>query len=278
MKCLWSIAGIAGAIGAYLFYEPYQVTVSNLNLHFTNLPAELDGFTILHLSDLHTRKFGLLEKRTKSLISSLSFDICVVTGDLATSPKALPHIQRMLGSTNRDFPVYIVPGNSEYKPWVDTNDILQACEDQGFIVIVNSSTEIKYNNSSFVLVGLDDAYSRMDDVPAAFDKVDERDFVIALSHCPSVVDDLICHGASLVLSGHTHGGQLRIPGIGVLWSHMRRNEKLNDGYYPPDQLSEYLGFDVGEAKLFVNRGLGTSRIHMRMNCKPEIALLRLCAG
>jgi predicted MPP superfamily phosphohydrolase len=278
MNCIWPIAGIAGALGIYSFYEPFRIVLTHLDLPFRNLPKGLDGFTILHLSDLHTSKYGLLEKRAESIISSLSYDMCVITGDLATTPKVLGYIRRMLGSLNHAPNIYVVPGNSEYKPWADTSDILQACEEQGFSVLANSDIRILHNSSSFVLVGLDDAYSKMHDVTKAFNGVDSNAFIIALSHCPSIVDDLINHGASLVLSGHTHGGQVRIPGIGVLWSHMRRNKKLNDGYYPPERLSKYLGFNVGESKLFVNRGLGTSRIHLRLNCMPEIALLRLCAG
>jgi len=278
MSCIWPIAGIAGALGVYSFYEPYRIVLTHLDLPYRSLPKELDGFTILHLSDLHTSKYGLLERRAESIISSLSYDMCVITGDLATTPKVLVDIRRMLGSLHNKSPIYVVPGNSEYKPWVDTNDILQACEEQDFTVIANTNSRIIHHGACFVLVGLDDAYSKMHDLTRAFNGIDDSAFIIALSHCPSIVDDLINHGSSLVLSGHTHGGQVRIPGIGVFWSHMRRNKKLNDGYYSPEQLSKYLGFDVGESKLFVNRGLGTSRIHLRLNCRPEIALLRLCAG
>lgn len=278
MKYLLPIAGMACALGSYMLYEPYRVTVTRHNLHFSNLPKELDGFTILHLSDLHTTKYGLLEKRAESIISSLCYDICVITGDLSTSPVALPHIRRMLGSARQECPVYVVLGNSEYKPWADTGVIVHACEKQGFVVLVNSSTEVKGNGSSFVLVGLDDAYSGLHDVSAAFSAVTKGAFVVALSHCPSVVDEIIKQGASLVLSGHTHGGQLKIPGFGVLWSHMRHNRKLNEGYYSPDILSSLLKFEAGESKLFVSRGLGTSRVHMRLNCRPEIALLTLCVS
>jgi predicted MPP superfamily phosphohydrolase len=139
----------------------------------------------------------------------------------------------------------------------------------------NSSTTITRGADSISVVGVDDAYSWRADLDAAFAGVDLNDFILFLTHSPSAAPDAIRRGADLILSGHTHGGQVRIPGIGMLWTHMRTSKGLNDGLYAPDALKRITGIDPGGSVLFVNRGIGTSRFHIRFLCRPEIAYITL---
>ncbi len=85
-------------------------------------------------------------------------------------------------------------------------------------------------------------------------------------------------GADLILAGHTHGGQVRFPGLGWFWTHMRSNKMLNDGLYASEALSRALNFDAGHSILFVSRGVGTSRLRLRLFCQPEIAWITLRKG
>ena len=252
-----------------------NIQLNNLQLSFTNLPKELDGLTVLHLSDLHIKKTGLLEQRAKKIISENHYDICVISGDLTTRANWVEHIREMLGTYDIDRPVYVVPGNSEHKSWVNTSDIVSAFNKHEFITLINDSITFEKNGKKITVVGMDDGYSRLHDVEKAFSEVKPDAFIVALSPCPSLTDKLINKNASLILCGHTHGGQIRFPGLGVIWSHMHKNKFLNDGLYLPEKLSKLLNMDIKESVLYVNRGLGTSRLHIRLNCRPEIAYITL---
>jgi len=271
------IGGAAAAcLGGYmLLVEPFKIQLRKIDLSFPDLPFAFDGFTILHLSDFHVNKMGLLEKRLVDLISSLHTDVCVITGDVTVNPRAAAVFHQICARINADDPLYLVLGNSEHKPWVDTQEMVSALEHERIHMLINSSHAVKRGGQEIAVVGVDDPYSRMDDLKTAFDGVDPNAFILMLTHSPSVTPDAIRRGADLILSGHTHGGQVRFPGLDVLFTHMRANKALSDGLYTPDQLSSTLGFDAGGSALFVNRGIGTSRLHIRLLCPPEIAVITL---
>jgi hypothetical protein len=275
---IFAIAGAAAgaALGGYMtLVEQFDIRVRELEFSFSNLPPAFDGYTILHLSDLHITKLGLLEKRTMEIIGAREVDTCVVTGDITTDPRASDIFRRVCSVVKHQDPLFAVLGNSEHKPWVSTDILKEALTFDGLSLLVNASGKITRDGQSITVVGVDDPYYRFADVNQAFAGVDLADFIIFLTHCPSVAPQGIANGADLILSGHTHGGQVRIPGVSLFWTHMRANRKLNDGVYEPDKLKRMLKTDVGGATLFVNRGVGTSRLHIRLLCPPEIAYIVL---
>ncbi|MCE5322023.1 metallophosphoesterase [bacterium] len=270
------IGGAAAAgLGGYMTCEQFNLQVRELELVFMNLPSAFDGYRILHISDLHLTKLGLLEKRTMEIIGRTEVDTCMVTGDVTSKPRASDIFRRVCSAITHRDPIFAVLGNSEHKPWVSTQIIREALTFDGLDMLVNSSSRITRDGQSITIVGVDDPYSRSADIDAAFAGVDPKDFIIFLTHCPSSAPDGIARGADLILSGHTHGGQVRIPGISWFWTHMRANRKLNDGLYTPDMLMRLLKDDVGESTLFVCRGIGTSRLHIRLFCPPEIVYITL---
>lgn len=268
--------GAAASLGGYaLLVEQFNIQVRNIELRLPNLPNAFDGYTILHLSDLHINKLGMLEKRTMELIGQREVDACIITGDVTTNPRASDTFRRVCSAIKHRDPIYMVLGNSEHKPWVDTQTLTEALSFPGLNILINSSMTINRGTEKITLVGIDDPYSRLDDIEKAYNGVDSDDFIIFLTHCPSKAPDGIKRGADLILSGHTHGGQVRLPYIGVLWTHMRSNKKLNDGLYMPDDLKRILKTDPGDSILYVSRGVGTSRIHIRFLCPPEITYITL---
>ncbi len=276
----FAILTLGGATAACTGYgvliERFDIRVKSLELSFPHLPAAFDGYTILHLSDLHINKFGLLEKRLARLVSQREVDLCVITGDITQTPRAGEPFHRLLDAVRRrERTVYAVLGNSEHKPWTDTEALLKVLSREDVRFLVNSSMKLSRGSDLLTLVGVDDPYSRLADLESAFASVDPEDFIIFLTHCPSTAPDAIARGADLILAGHTHGGQIRMPGVGVLWTHMRDHKKLNDGLYTPDRLKKLLGRDCGGTVLFVNRGVGTSKLHIRLLCPPEIAYITL---
>ncbi|MCE5315003.1 MAG: metallophosphoesterase [Armatimonadota bacterium] len=269
-------AAAAVGVGCYMtLFEQFDIRVREFEMAFSNLPTAFDGYTILHLSDLHLTKLGRLEKRTMEIIEAREVDTCVVTGDITQDPRASDVFRRVCSVIKHRDPLFAILGNSEHKPWVSTSILKEALTFDGLNMLVNSSSRITRDGQSIAVVGVDDAYSRLADVDAAFAGVDPEDFIIYLTHCPSTTPQGIARGADLTLAGHTHGGQVRIPRLNLFWTHMRANRRLNDGLYTPDKLRRVLKTDVGESTLFVNRGVGTSRLHIRLCCPPEIVYIVL---
>ena len=279
-----TIAAIAGTIaaagfGSYtILYEQFNLQVRELELSFPNLPPAFDGYTILHLSDFHLTKLGLLEKRTMKIISGREVDCCVVTGDVTAKPRASDIFRRVCSAIRHRDPILMVLGNSEHKPWLDTDTLIQALTFEGLNLLLNSSTTIMRGEDRITVVGVDDPYSSRDDLQKAFECVDPGEFILFLTHSACVAPEGISRGADLTLAGHTHGGQVRVPGIGVLWTHMHANKALNDGLYAPADLKRLAGIDTEHAVVFVNRGVGTSRFHVRFLCPPEIVYITLRRG
>jgi predicted MPP superfamily phosphohydrolase len=261
-----------------LLYEQFNIKVTELELSFPNLPPAFDGYTLLHLSDLHLTKLGLLESRLMRIISRREVDGCFVTGDVTAEPRASDVFRRVCSVIKHRDPIMMVLGNSEHKPWLDSDTLAQALTFDGLRMLTNTSTTLTRGGDSIVVSGVDDAYSHRDDLGAAFDGVDPNDFILFLTHTPSITPDAIAKGADLILSGHTHGGQVRIPGIGALWTHMHSHHSLNSGLYMPDDLKRLTGTEPGHSKLFISRGVGTSRLHIRFLCPPEVVYITLRRG
>ncbi len=176
-----TIAAVAGgsaasALAAYsLLYEQFNIRVREIELAFENLPPAFDGYTILHLSDLHLTKLGLLEKRTMGIISRREVDCCVVTGDVTANPRASDIFRRVCSAIPHRDPIFLVLGNSEHKPWLDTQTIIDALTFDGLTLLINSPAAIRRGDDGITVVGLDDPYSRLDDLDSAFGGVDPEE-------------------------------------------------------------------------------------------------------
>ena len=266
----------AAALGGYATcIEPFKIQVKELELTFPDLPPAFDGYTILHLCDFHLTKMGRLERRAMQLIGDREVDTCMITGDVTRHPRASDVFRRVCSVIKHRDPIYMVLGNSERKPWLDPDTVIEALSFDGLTMLINSSTTVQRGDDTITLVGVDDPYSRRDDLESAFAHVDPHDFIVFLTHSPSITPQAIDRGADLILSGHTHGGQVRLPFVRAFWTHMRANKALNDGLYPPQRLESILKTDPGHSVLLVNRGIGMSRLHARFLCPPEIAFITL---
>ncbi len=266
----------AAALGAYMFLaEPYSIDVRELTFEYPNLPPAFDGYTILHFSDTHIRKLGTLERRLIDIISSREVDSCFVTGDVTAHHHA-PWVFKEICShiRYRDKLAFIL-GNSEHKPWVDSPRMARDLTFEGITLLNNANMTIERGGEKIRVCGVDDPYELRHDLDKAFEGTSPEDFIIFLTHCPSITPDIIKRGGDLILAGHTHGGQIRLPFFGPMWTHMLRNSFLNDGVYDSERLTKLLGFDAGGANLFVTRGIGTSKVHVRFACKPDLAFITL---
>ena len=226
------------------------------------LPASFDGFTILHLSDLHADMNGGAMRRLIELLPTISCDICVMTGDYRGKTygpyegaiEGLARVREQL-----DCPVYGVLGNH------DSIRMVPALEEIGIGMLLNESEAIGRGGERIHLVGIDDAhFYRVDNIEKAASSVPPAEFSILLSHTPEIFRQAAHAGFQLLLSGHTHGGQICLPGAIPIILDSVLPRRMGAGAWT------YRGM-VG----YTSVGVGSCVLPVRLNCPPEITLHRL---
>ncbi|MGI9952897.1 metallophosphoesterase [Moorellaceae bacterium AZ2] len=244
------------------------VVVERVEVPLPELPAEVDGLTIVHISDLH---YGFGRFRSKDsmaqitrLISSLDPDLIVFTGDLLdrSAESALADTLPLEG-LKAPLGVYAVMGNHDHR--FGKEKIARSLADSGVEVLVNRSVRVEKGGRHFWLIGLDDPLTGDPDLARAMAPIPPGDFKILLVHAPDFAPRAARGGIQLQLSGHSHGGQIRLPGVGALYCPPLGRE------YPLG-LREVAG---SSTQVYTNRGLGTTVLPLRLFCPPEVALLTL---
>lgn len=249
--------------------SPRPALVVRLAIRLPGLPPELDGMTILHLSDLHLDLVftpELAAQRLSSLIG-LSADLLIFTGDLASRRIGdLPAAARLLGELTTGFPNrFACLGNHDrfQGERLARRELTAA----GFTPLVNSALQVSLPSGTFWLAGVNDPDTNADKIGKALEQVPPDAFVLLLAHSPDIMDRAVDRGVDLVLTGHTHGGQVVLPFMGPLITSAREGLRQVAG----------LGRE-GQTQIFVNRGLGMVTVPFRLYCPPEIALLTLRKG
>lgn len=226
------------------------------------LPAAFDGFTILHLSDLHIdTNMGAME-RLAGLIANLRYDVCVMTGDfrghtVGSYQATLDGLARIRAHLRGD--AFAVLGNH------DTILMVPGMEALGIRLLLNEATKIVRGADSIHLVGVDDAhYFRVDNIEKAAVDVPYDEFSILLSHTPEIYRQAAHASFDVMLAGHTHGGQICLPGAIPITLDAVLPRRLAAG---PWKYREMIGY--------TSKGAGTSIVPVRLNCPPEITLHEL---
>ena len=229
------------------------------------LPPEFDGYTVLQLSDLHVDISPSAMQRLTELLPGLEYDICVLTGDYRGATfgpyqPAIDGLRHMCRHLQR--PAYGVLGNH------DTLRMLPALEAMGVRMLLNECVPLHRGGIDIYLAGVDDAhFYRMDNLEKTAAPIAPGAFTVLLSHTPEIYRQAAHAGFDLMLCGHTHGGQLCLPG-GIpltLDSHLPR--RLGAGAWRYYDMAGYTSV-----------GAGSSIVPVRLNCPPEITLHHLrCA-
>jgi len=277
MSILRTAAGLVG-LGAITYawgIEPYRIELTEREIEIPDLPGSLDGLTICHLSDLHVGGFRRLERALARILWGREVDLCVITGDLVSGPGGMKEVGRILSHLRVHHGMYAVFGNSEHDPWTPGIPIVEELEAQGIRLLLNQGERLIVNGSAVLIGGVDDPYLGLAEPDRAL-AGGSASLRILLAHSPDIVRDLGDEIPDLILCGHTHGGQIRLPLIGALWLHCRHPRLgVRDGYYGPEQLSAIGGRDLGRLQMHVSRGLGGSGIRARFLCRPEVSFLTL---
>jgi len=224
-----------------------------------SLPTAFDGFTILHISDMHVDMSQCAMHRLIELLHEIDYDICVLTGDYRGNTFG-PFEDTLEGMASvkahlKD-PVYGVLGNH------DTIRMVPGLEEMGILMLLNESVSIERGNEHIHVVGIDDAhYYRVDNIEKAASSIDHNEFSILLSHTPEIYRQAAHADFNLLLGGHTHGGQICLPGKIPITLDSVLPRHMGSGAW---QYHNMIGY--------TSAGVGSSIVSARFNCLPEITL------
>ena len=268
-----AVLTLAGWVAVRGRREAQRLHLTRVEVPVPHLPEALDGIEIIHLSDLHLTGYGPYEQDLLRALRPLPARVVVITGDFLGGPGGAQALIPLLMEIGRDRIMLGVLGNHDYRPPVNTAALARDLARAGVRLLVNDAAVVVERGHRLRFVGVDDPHTDRADVEKAMAALppplgDQREPVVVLAHSPDVFPDAERAGADLILAGHTHGGQVCLPGGFPLLTNTRRvGRRFARGLV-----------DVGATPMFVTRGIGTSAVRLRLFCPPEIAVVRLVAA
>ena len=242
-----------------------RILVKRNDVMFKELPSLFDGYTILHISDMHVDMNEAAMQRVIELVGDMRYDLCVLTGDyrgktFGPFEAALEGVAKVRAHLKE--PVYGVLGDH------DTIQMVPAMEAMGIRMLLNECEVIVRGDQRIYLAGIDDAhFFRVDNIEKAALHIPSDEFSILLSHTPEVYRQAAHANFNLMLSGHTHGGQLCLPGSIPIKLEAVLPRRMGAGAWQYHNMSGYTSV-----------GAGSSVVAVRLNCPPEITLHYLRRG
>jgi predicted MPP superfamily phosphohydrolase len=239
-----------------------RIQIRHNHIAMKPLPSRFDGLTLLHISDLHVETSEGAMRRLAEILPNLTYDVCVLTGDYrgptyGSCDVALEGVSRIRSRLKGA--VYGVLGNH------DTIRMVPGLEDMGIRMLLNECEAISRGDETIYLAGIDDAhYYRVDNIEKAASEIPETGFSILLSHTPEIYRQAAHAGFDLLLSGHTHGGQICLPGSVPITLDSVLPRHMGAGPWKHREMAGYTSV-----------GAGTSIVPVRINCLPEITLHHL---
>ena len=258
--------GTALGSGSYARYGAIRRFVTErIEVPISGLPKALDGLRIAHLSDLHIDPYtgAAYLERVARAANALAPDLVLLTGDFVTDrAAAIAELAPILAQLRARHGVYASLGNHDI--WTDAGHIARSLDAVGVPVLINEGITLEVNGAPLHLAGVDSGWGGNPDLARALATAPTDARAIALVHEPDLIDGPTRDPrVVLQLSGHSHGGQIRVPGVGApVLPYLGRRYDL--GLYR-----------VADTWLYTNRGIGVGGVPVRFNCPPELALLTL---
>lgn len=282
------VGGLCGAAGLAIYsgeVERHWLEVTERDFFLSGLPSAFNGLKIVQLSDIHLDHFTepSFLRRVIERVNGIKPDLVLITGDFVTASVHSGRVRRLIPTKSSRVAAwqcggilsgldckerYAVLGNHDFG--VGPHEVVAALETNGISVLRNTCTPIERSGARFWLAGLDDPLEGQPDpgaaIPAPIRNVPNEP-IILMCHGPDYADYLLDHPAGqavdMMLSGHSHGGQVRLPLVGAL-------------VLPPYGRKYVEGwFRLGRLQLYVNRGIGTVGLPIRFDCPPELAVFTL---
>ncbi len=256
----------------FLTWQNNDIVITSLVYKDYKIPEDFNNFKILHISDLHNKRFGKDNSSLLKKIKSTKADVIVISGDLVDSRHTnIERAMEFIDGIKNMAPIYYVPGNHEAR-LQEYPEISSQLQDKGVNVLENQIMTIKQDSSQVTVMGiLDPAFSRegnyahKDYVQKNLEKLNmnNHNFTILLSHRPELMDLYVENNIDLVFTGHAHGGQIRLPFIGGLVAP-------DQGFFP--KYTEGIHHNKNTT-MVISRGLGNSIIPFRIFNSPELVLV-----
>lgn len=262
---LRELAGNVSKIARSAIDEANSLSLERVSISLERLPKQLDGFKIIHLSDIHHSPFTGLEhiERTIKIANRLKPDMFILTGDYVSHEKKyIAPVAKALGELKAEFGTYACLGNHDH--WTDPDLVVKKFEAVGIRMLVNQGFRFEAHGASLWLAGVDDHMVGKTDIAAALKGSFPDETKILLAHNPLIFRQAVRYGVDLTLSGHTHGGQVKV----------RDPEKR---LLPKRKLSSGL-HRRKDSQIYITRGIGTVVLPIRYQCPPEISWLELRAA
>ena len=264
-KPLRQLAGNVSKIAKTAMDEASSLSLERVEIKLKRLPKKLDGFKIIHLSDIHHSPFTSLEhiERTIKVANRLKPDMFLLTGDYVSHEKKyIAPVSKVLGSLTSEYGTYACLGNHDH--WTAPELVVRRFRDAGIRMLVNEGFRFEARDASFWLCGVDDHMVGKTDLQSALKGSFPDEMKLLLAHNPLIFRQATRYGVDLTLSGHTHGGQVKVRDPE---KRLLPRRKLTSGLHRRK-----------DSQIYITRGIGTVVLPIRYQCPPEISLLELKAG
>lgn len=260
------VYGVFVALAAYgVWVRRHWVVTRRVTLAVRDLPPAFDGVRIAHLSDLHIGGFmpRSVGERWVRMTNRERPDLVAVTGDLVTSGTAFHQdIADVLGQLEAPLGTFVSMGNHDY--FGDGEPLITLMRERGVRVLRNASTVVERGGGRLRVAGVDDTWTRRADLDQALGGAEPGVPTVLLAHDPDLFPAAVARGADVVLSGHTHAGQVAVPFLARRLNLSRLRHQYTYGVY-----------HEGDASLYVHAGLGITGPPVRLGAAPEIVLITL---
>jgi len=244
--------------------EANSLSLERVEIYLERLPPKLDGFKIIQLSDTHHSPLTSLDhiKRAVKIANRLKPDMFILTGDYVSHEREyIAPVAAVLGKLKAKYGIHACLGNHDH--WTDAELVTHLFRGEGINVLINEGFRFETKRGSFWLCGVDDHMAGKTDLTAALRGSFPDEMKLLLAHNPVIFRESTRVGVDLTLSGHTHGGQIRLRDTEKNIIPRRRKAGLHKRR---------------DSQIYITRGIGTVVVPMRYQCPPEISLLELrCA-
>ena len=269
------VAAILFALIAWIIWGNTALELNTYTISSSKLPQSFDGYRIAHVSDLHNAEMGKNNEKLLTMLRDADPDMIAITGDLVDSRNTDIEVAlQFVREAVKIAPCYYVTGNHEARI-SEYDELKEAMEAAGVTVLEDAQTEISLTGEFIRLIGVNDPSYQTDylfgDAKTVMNtKLEELHteqdrFTILLSHRPELFETYVDHDLDLVLSGHAHGGQFRLPFVGGLVAP-------NQGFFPEYDAGLY---SMNHTNMIVSRGIGNSILPFRFNNRPEVIIIEL---
>lgn len=262
---LRELAGNLSQFAKYALAEANSLSVEKIDIHLKRLPKKLDGFRLVHLSDIHHSPFTGLEhiSRTVKVANRLKPDMIALTGDYVShETEYIEPVAEVLGRLDAEFGIHACLGNHDH--WTDAEMVTDSFRRAGINVLINEGLRFTARDASFWLCGVDDYMVGKTDLRAALRGSFPDEMILLLAHNPVILRQAARFDVDLILSGHTHGGQVKLRDED---KRILPQRKLQNGLH-----------QRRETQIYITRGIGTVVLPIRYQCPPEISLIELHAA